>query len=129
MKATKKNTIATTNTNDLQALIAQEIAKAMATMNQVKVEKIETVAQAGKRGVKIEKIESVAPRGKVMPKISAKSDNLRIEHGEFKGHKTMTLIRGEKSFKNQGFTFGVGKAEMILEALEAIKSFVETNNE
>lgn len=116
MKATKKNTA---TTNDLSVMIQAEIAKALASMNQA------PTAPAPK------KIEKLAPRGKEsakMPAIKA-SAPVTVTTGEYKGHKTITLIRGEKSFNNQGFTFGMGKAEMIIEALDAIKAFIEANHE
>jgi hypothetical protein len=48
-----------------------------------------------------------------------------VEYGTFKNSKTMTLKRtADDKFP---FTFGVGKAKMILENIDAIKKFVEEN--
>jgi hypothetical protein len=44
---------------------------------------------------------------------------------EYKGNKLICLNPGSK----YPFSFGLGKAKMILENLEAIKKFVETNGE
>jgi hypothetical protein len=44
---------------------------------------------------------------------------------EYKGNKLICLNPGAKFT----FSFGLGKAKMILENLDAIKTFVETNGE
>jgi hypothetical protein len=44
---------------------------------------------------------------------------------EYKGNKLICLNPGSKFT----FSFGLGKAKMILENLDAIKTFVETNGE
>ena len=44
---------------------------------------------------------------------------------EYKGNKLICLNPGAKF----PFSFGMGKAKMILENIEAIKIFVETNGE
>jgi hypothetical protein len=44
---------------------------------------------------------------------------------EYKGNKLICLNPGSK----YPFSFGLGKAKMILENLEAIKKFVDTNGE
>ena len=44
---------------------------------------------------------------------------------EYKGNKLICLNPGSK----YPFSFGLGKAKMILENLEAIKKFVESNGE
>lgn len=46
-----------------------------------------------------------------------------VKTGEFKGHKTITLMRTEDD--KYPFTFGVAKARLILENLEAIREFVD----
>lgn len=45
--------------------------------------------------------------------------------GSFKGHPTISLKRSEA--EKFPFTFGVGKAKLILENIEAIKAFVAAN--
>lgn len=47
------------------------------------------------------------------------------EISEYKGNKLICLNPGSKFT----FSFGLGKAKMILENLDAIKKFVETNGE
>lgn len=47
------------------------------------------------------------------------------EISEYKGNKLICLNPGSKFT----FSFGLGKAKMILENLDAIKTFVETNGE
>ncbi len=51
--------------------------------------------------------------------------------GEYKGHKTISLIEEgrEVSDKYPPFSFGVKKAKLILDNLEDIKKFVEENKE
>jgi hypothetical protein len=44
---------------------------------------------------------------------------------EYKGNKLICLNPGSKFT----FSFGLGKAKLILENIEAIKKFVETNGE
>ena len=46
--------------------------------------------------------------------------------GEFKGNKILTLKRNESD--KYGFTFGVKKAQLILENIDVIKKFVEENS-
>lgn len=46
-----------------------------------------------------------------------------IEFGEFKGNKVMTIRRDEND--RYPFTFGKGKAKMIVENFDAIKKFAE----
>lgn len=48
-----------------------------------------------------------------------------IENSEFKG-KPMLVIKRDENDKYP-FSFGIGKAKLILENLEAIKKFVEEN--
>ncbi len=48
-----------------------------------------------------------------------------VKTGEFKGHPTISLMKDESDMRP--FTFGMGKARLILENLEAIKEFVENN--
>lgn len=47
--------------------------------------------------------------------------------GEFKGHKTITLKTKEDD--RFPFTFGVGKAKMILAHIKEIEEFVNNNKE
>ena len=48
-----------------------------------------------------------------------------VQIGEFKGHKVITLSRGDD--EKYPFTFGVNKAKLILENFDEIKKFVEEN--
>ncbi len=43
--------------------------------------------------------------------------------GEYKGHKTISLMKSEDD--SYPFTFGIGKAKLILENLDEIKKFAE----
>ena len=47
----------------------------------------------------------------------------KTETGEFKGNKTISLIKDDKRI----FSCGVKKAQAILANIEAIKAFVEAN--
>ncbi|MFH1977827.1 MAG: hypothetical protein ABIJ92_00690 [Candidatus Aenigmatarchaeota archaeon] len=49
-----------------------------------------------------------------------------VKTGEFKGHKTLTLMRNEDD--KYPFTFGVAKAKLIMEYFEDIKKFVEESD-
>lgn len=46
-----------------------------------------------------------------------------VKIGEYKGHKTISLMRDEND--RWPFTFGVTKARLIVENFDAIKKFVE----
>jgi hypothetical protein len=50
---------------------------------------------------------------------------LVVEFGEFKGNKTISLKN--TSTDKFSFTFGLGKAKLIVENFEAIKKFVDDN--
>ena len=50
-----------------------------------------------------------------------------IEKSEFKGRPIIIIKRNEED--KYPFSFGLGKAKLILENLEAIKEFVEQNEE
>lgn len=50
--------------------------------------------------------------------------NYTTETGEFKGNKTISIINGEKRV----VSFGIKKAQAIIENIEAIKKFVEENS-
>lgn len=49
-----------------------------------------------------------------------------IERSEYKGNPTLVLKRSEDD--KFPFSFGIAKAKMILECIEAIKKFVEDND-
>jgi len=49
-----------------------------------------------------------------------------VEKSEFKGKPVIILKRQEDD--KYAFTFGLGKAKLILENLEEIKKFVEEND-
>lgn len=50
---------------------------------------------------------------------------MAIKHGEFKGFKTISLMRTEDD--KYPFTFGVAKAQLIINNMNEIKKFVEKN--
>ena len=50
-----------------------------------------------------------------------------VEYGEFKGNKMIKLKRSEED--PFPFQFGKGKAKLIVENFDAIKAFVEENEE
>ena len=50
-----------------------------------------------------------------------------VEYKEFKGNKIISLRRDEND--KFGFSFGKGKAKLIVENFEAIKQFVEDSEE
>ena len=45
--------------------------------------------------------------------------------GEYKGHPTISLLKDEND--KLPFTFGLTKARLIMENLDAVKEFVEKN--
>ncbi len=47
-----------------------------------------------------------------------------VTTGSYRGNPTITLPNGTQ----YGFSFGVGKAKLIIEHIEAIKKFVEDNS-
>ena len=49
-----------------------------------------------------------------------------VERGEFKGKPLIILKRDEE--EKYPFSFGLGKAKLILENIEEIKKFVEENS-
>ncbi len=50
-----------------------------------------------------------------------------VKIGEYKGHKTISLTKGEDD--KYPFTFGLGKARLIVENIEDIRKFVDENAE
>lgn len=46
---------------------------------------------------------------------------------EFKGHKIICLVDAEDGKFGRRVSFGLGKAKLILEHIDDIKKFVETN--
>ncbi len=48
-----------------------------------------------------------------------------VKIGEYKGHKTISLTKGDDD--QYPFTFGLGKARLIVENFAEIKKFVEEN--
>ncbi|MBI5232872.1 MAG: hypothetical protein HY880_00805 [Deltaproteobacteria bacterium] len=55
----------------------------------------------------------------------------KVTIGEFKGKPTISLPLGtvDKEGQERNFTFGVKKAQAILEYIEDIKKFVEANKQ
>ena len=49
-----------------------------------------------------------------------------VKYEEFKGHPMIALLKDEDD--EYPFKFGVGKAKLILENIDAIKEFVEEND-
>lgn len=51
-----------------------------------------------------------------------------VELGEYKGHPLIMLSKSKvKTSKwDRPFSFGLGKAQLILDSIEAIKTFVQT---
>jgi hypothetical protein len=49
--------------------------------------------------------------------------DFKVEQGEYKGNKTISLIKDEKRV----FSCGIKKAQAIIANFEAIKEFVEAN--
>jgi len=49
-----------------------------------------------------------------------------VERSEFKGNQMLVLKRSEED--KYPFSFGVGKAKLIVENFEEIKKFVEEND-
>jgi hypothetical protein len=48
-----------------------------------------------------------------------------VKIGEYKGHPTISLLKDEEDMRP--FTFGLGKAKLIIDNLDEIKKFVEEN--
>ena len=55
------------------------------------------------------------------------SDSMTVRHEEYKGHNLIVLMRDEDD--EYPFKFGVGKAKLIVENIDAIKRFIEENDE
>jgi hypothetical protein len=53
-------------------------------------------------------------------------EEMPVKYGEFKGFKTISLMRDEND--KYPFTFGVAKAKTILENIDEIRKFVEQNS-
>ena len=60
--------------------------------------------------------------GAIQSETQSEESDSGVQYGEYKGHATITLPYG-----NKGFSFGVTKAQAIIEYLEEIKKFVEEN--
>jgi hypothetical protein len=52
---------------------------------------------------------------------------MTVEYGEFKGHKLIKLKRNEED--QYPFSFGKGKARLIVENFDEIKKFAEEEDE
>ncbi|MCL5101755.1 MAG: hypothetical protein M1544_00130 [Candidatus Marsarchaeota archaeon] len=48
-----------------------------------------------------------------------------VKKGEYKGFATISLLKDEND--SRPFTFGLGKAKLIVDNIEEIKKFVEEN--
>ncbi len=48
-----------------------------------------------------------------------------VKTGEYKGFPTISLLKDEQDARP--FTFGLGKAKLIIENIDEIKKFVEEN--
>jgi len=49
---------------------------------------------------------------------------MTVKYSEYKGHPVIVLINEDSEFD---FTFGVSKARLILDNIDAIRQFVEDN--
>ncbi len=96
----------------------------MSTLNKNQKALIKLAKESGASEAMIkDMITKIIPQG-----ISGKSDVPCVATvGDYKGKATMTLQRGESSFINKPFTFGVAKAQMIVDQYEAIKAFVSAS--
>lgn len=52
---------------------------------------------------------------------------MTVRHEEYKGHNLIVLMRDEDDA--YPFKFGVGKAKLIVENIDAIRRFIEENDE
>jgi hypothetical protein len=52
--------------------------------------------------------------------------NMPVKTGEYKGHPTISLMKDEEDMRP--FTFGLGKAKLIIDNIDEIKKFVEENS-
>lgn len=48
-----------------------------------------------------------------------------VKIGEYKGHKTISLMKSDDD--QYPFTFGLGKAKLIVDNIDEIKKFVKEN--
>jgi len=65
----------------------------------------------------------LSPTEDPQPEPEESPESNGVTYGEYKGHATITLPMGER-----GFSFGVSKAQAILDHIEAIRQFVEDNS-
>jgi hypothetical protein len=52
--------------------------------------------------------------------------NVVIERGEYKGNATVSIRKDAEELDRYPFTFGVGKAKLLLQALKQEPNFLET---
>ncbi len=52
--------------------------------------------------------------------------SMPVKTGEYKGHPTISLMKDEEDMRP--FTFGLGKAKLIIDNINEIKKFVEKNS-
>ena len=52
---------------------------------------------------------------------------MTVRYEEYKGHNLIVLMRDEHD--EYPFKFGIGKAKLITENIDAIKRFIEENDE
>jgi hypothetical protein len=60
-----------------------------------------------------------------LPSLISSDDQMAVKLGEYKGHPIISLLKDENDARP--FTFGMGKARLILDNLEDIRKFVEDN--
>lgn len=118
----KKTTKTNANTTaDLQELIAQEIAKAL---SKASVQEVAALPKETKEIVsKVMSPKKMAKSFKELPTIKAKSDGIRVELSEYKGQKIFGIKKGDYNM----ISFGVAKAKLLLENIDAIRAFVAEN--
>lgn len=52
--------------------------------------------------------------------------DMPVKTGEYKGHPTISLMKDDEDMRP--FTFGLGKAKLIIDNIDEIKKFVEENS-
>lgn len=91
-------------------------------------DKVETSTEKTLDVSKMTKEQLVALLGdkyKIEPKVD--ESKISITLGEYKGKPTISIVRGAESFVNRPLTLGVAKAKLIVESIDAIKSFIKAN--
>ena len=65
---------------------------------------------------------------KKLPKgIKAQAPKVKVTVTDYQGKPVISLIEGEPSFINKPLTMGKRKAQWVVDNIEAIKAFVQSN--